>query len=188
MARIPGTTALLLALALAAACDTEVVACRPEGETRCAGVCRDAASFQTDPDNCGACGVVCGLSGCADGACQCGGLTPLACGDACCAGPCCGSGCQTAHANGLGQTYQDCGSLDEWTADQARLAGEAWSATGTTRGEAVCSVNCVCRESAGQAAVWCYAGSNAPGLVLVTDSPNCFAAACPFPGYGLPWH
>jgi hypothetical protein len=24
--------------------------------------------------------------------------------------------------------------------------------------------------------------------VLVTGSPNCFAAACPFPGNGVAWH
>jgi hypothetical protein len=52
----------------------------------------------------------------------------------------------------------------------------------------LCSVNCLCRQTSTQAAVWCYGGSNAKGLVLVTAFPNCFAAACPFPGNGVAWH
>ena len=227
MARLPGTTALLLAIALAAGgCED---AC-PDGQTRCAGACRDAAFFLSDADNCGACGVACGLGACADGACQCdAGATPCPaanplcvdlltdaqhcgacevacrsdqlclaggcqcgglaeCGDACCAGPCCGSRCQTAHANGLGQTYHDCGALDAWTLEQARLAAQAWSPSGPTQEEGICSVNCVCRESTGQAAVWCYTGSNAPGYVRVSEGPFCRAALCPMPGIDPRWH
>lgn len=217
MPRLLGTTALLLALALAAGgCDD---ACR-EGQTLCAGACRDAASFESDPDHCGACGVACGAGTCAAGACQCAaGAPPCAqanprccaagatcadgactcpagpaagCGETCCPGgaACCTDGlCPRPHANGLGQTYYDCGAPDEWTADQARLAGEAWRPTGTTWEAGQCS-RCVCRQSTGEAAVWCYTGSNAQGLVLVTTPPteNCLAAPCPYPGNGVPWH
>jgi hypothetical protein len=38
----------------------------PSGETACAGVC---VGTQTDDDNCGACGIFCGLGICRNGAC-----------------------------------------------------------------------------------------------------------------------
>lgn len=97
--------------------------------------------------------------------------------------------CPLAHQNGLGQTYYDCGAIDAHTQAQAELAAQAWSPSGTTQPAGQCSVACLCRLTATQAAVWCYAGSEPRvGLVLVTNSPNCAAAACPFPGSGIAWH
>jgi hypothetical protein len=107
------------------------------------------------------------------------------CGATCCAGTgCCGTvgTCQTSHPNGLGGAYFDCGALDEHTAAQARLAAESWSAAGQTVESGLPCSACLCRQTATQAAVWCYVGSNARGRVEVTNSPNCFAAACPFVG------
>jgi hypothetical protein len=100
---------------------------------------------------------------------------------------CCpGSGCQTVHPNGLGQSYRDCGPLDEHTSAQALLAAEAWSPAGTTVTSGLQCGSCLCQQSANAAAVWCYAGSQSKGLVRTTPSPNCLAAACPLPG-GIPW-
>jgi hypothetical protein len=75
--------------------------------------------------------------------------------------------------------YFDCGALDQYTLAQARLAAESWSPTGTTFESGLCSPSCLCRQTTTQAAVWCYAGSNAEGRVRVTETPNCFAAFCP---------
>jgi hypothetical protein len=102
---------------------------------------------------------------------------------------CCGSACQTAHANGLGQTYFDCGALDQHTAEQARLAALAWNPSGTPVVSGLSCGLCLCQVRGGQAAVWCYAGSNAKGQVRVTNTPNCLAAVCPLGGPGdLVWH
>lgn len=159
-------------------------ACRcPGSQTECGGTCADTA---TDEQNCGSCGRACaaGLV-CTGGDCTC----PAAGGIACAQGAsCCPSGvCQTAHANGLGQTYFDCAALDLHTLDQARLAALVWAPSGTPFESGLQCGLCLCRQTGTQAAVWCYAGSNAKGLVRVTNTPNCPAAFCPGTG-DLAWH
>jgi hypothetical protein len=149
---------------------------------------------QTDEQNCGACGNVCGAGEtCCSGDCKNTSIDPQncgACGNACTGSATCSCGarCQTLHANGLGQFYYDCGSLDEHTLVQARLAAIAWSASGSEWESGLQCGFCLCRQSANQAAVWCYAGSPMKGLVQVTDSPNCLAAACPISGSAQAWH
>jgi hypothetical protein len=165
----------------------------PPGKTVCgtgsAAICTDVLS---DPANCGTCGTACAPgTACSGGRCLCPADAPWACGGGCCAGTgCCegGTACQTAHDNGLGQTYYDCGVLDEHTQAQALLAAFAWSATGATHdGDTVCGTFCLCQESGTQAAVWCYAGSPMKGLATVSNVGSCAVATCPFAG-GVAWH
>jgi hypothetical protein len=155
----------------------------------CNATCVD---LDTDEQNCGACGTICATgAACTAGDCECPRGPILGCSGSCCGGgaQCCPSGgCPLAHANGLGGSYYDCGALDEHTLAQARLAAESWSATGITLESGLQCGSCLCRQTATQAAVWCYAGSPNKGLVQVTNSPNCLAAACPFAGYGVAWH
>ena len=66
--------ALAALTAVACGADKATPSC-PSGQTFCGGTCRDPASFQTDPDHCGACGVRCGTGTCAGGVCQCEGAT-----------------------------------------------------------------------------------------------------------------
>jgi hypothetical protein len=182
------------------ACDA---ACTLPGKTQCAGgncVCvagltdcgaSGCFDFQTDEGHCGGCGTICPATAtCTTGTCRCPAGPQAGCGAACCAGgtACCGASCQTQHANGLGQYYFDCGSLDQHTLEQAGLAAIAWSASGSTWEAGLACGSCLCRQSATQAAVWCYAGSPMKGLVQVTRSPNCLAAACPISGSAQAWH
>jgi len=66
--------ALVTLTAVACGADKASMSC-PSGQTFCGGTCRDPASFQTDPDDCGACGISCGTGTCAGGVCQCGAAT-----------------------------------------------------------------------------------------------------------------
>jgi hypothetical protein len=134
--------------------------CSPAFPTWCgpgAGACANVASDELHCGNCTtACtaGQVC-TSGkcCAAGQIVCGGAVRSCCaGTACCAG----GSCQTAHSNGLGQTFYDCAPLGTLTFDAATAAADAWSA-GTTYG-LFFSGNCLGRQTAGACAVWCYDG------------------------------
>lgn len=174
--------------ATSATCTSGVCVCPAATPDLCSEVC---VSKQTDEQNCGTCANVCATGAtCTSGTCQCPAGPQLGCGGGCCAGgdACCVASCQTQHANGLGQFYYDCGSLDEHTHAQAGLAALAWSASGSTWEAGLACGSCLCRQSATQAAVWCYAGSPMKGLVQVTASPNCLAAACPINGSAQAWH
>jgi hypothetical protein len=157
--------------------------CPAEGSS--VGACVDPA---TDEHNCGACGETCPATAtCASGDCTCPQDRPALCGHSlaangsCCAGDgCCGSGCQTAHANGLGQTYYDCGALNQYTAAQAALAAKAF-APAATPVPATCDVtSCLCVIDGGSSAVWCYSGSPNSGLVALWNGATC--SLCPVPG------
>jgi len=177
-----------------ATCGGTTPTCRcPSGTTLCAdGGGEVCADLQTDEGHCGGCTTSCPSGAtCTAGSCACPAGPAMGCGDACCPGgaACCTDGtCPLAHANGLGQTYYDCGALDAWTVEQAGLAARAWYPGGTPGMAAGCPVNCLCMASVGEAAVWCYTGSKDAGLALVTPSPNCLAAWCPSPGNGFDWH
>jgi hypothetical protein len=92
------------------------------------------------------------------------------------------------HSNGLSGTYLDCGQLGEHTLAQARLAATSWAPTGATV-EFVpqCGAACLCRQTATQAAVWCYAGSLVKGRVFLTNLATCASAICPSGASGFPW-
>lgn len=169
--------------ATGATCTAGTCQC-PAGQTACGtGAAARCVNLQTDAANCGTCGRACPAGAtCASGGCVCGASTPLACGASCCAGTaCCGTACQTRHYNGVNADYFDCGELDQHTLAQARLAAASWSPGGTTYESGLCLPSCLCRQNASQAAVWCYGTSPYKGFVTVTNSPNCFAAACPIP-------
>jgi len=72
----PWTRIILFAcLALSASSCGSKGSC-PSGQVLCGGVCTDPGSYQTDANNCGACGVTCGASGtCSGGLCQCAGTS-----------------------------------------------------------------------------------------------------------------
>jgi hypothetical protein len=171
------------------------------GAQRCATGDGGAACVDlTTASDCGGCGRACAegasceaqLS--ADGGdagidCACPMDRPMACrvsgADRCCAGTgCCSSGCQSAHDNGLGQTYFDCQPIDTYSLTQAMAAAAAWAPTGVDVLPApACPDGCLCRTdgplaSATRAAVFCYA-STFKGYVAVTQNPSCAAATCP---------
>ncbi len=112
----------------------------PSGQTFCAG-CRDPASFQTDPSNCGACGLVCGTGTCVGGVCQCEGWTscpgqnprcrdtqndPAHCGTCglACTKP--GAGCAGGACGCYAPRPDDCGTLcTDWTTDAQNCGTDA---------------------------------------------------------------
>lgn len=57
-------------LQLSAACEEGGPACGGTcGESLCDGVCEEAAIYDSDPDNCGGCGIVCDSRACDEGTC-----------------------------------------------------------------------------------------------------------------------
>jgi hypothetical protein len=187
--------------AAGATCTAGLCAC-PTGEVVCGtGTSAACSDRQTDEQNCGTCGTHCAAGAtCASGACSCPGSPSVVCGASpgqCCAGnACCPSGaCLTVHRNGLGQSYYDCGALNQHTLAQADLAAKAWSPSARqVNGSLIRSCsgdqNCLCAETSSQAAIWCAAGSQAgrEGRVLVTDLATCFTAVCPLPSIGSSWN
>jgi hypothetical protein len=179
------------ACATGATCTARVCQCPalkvPCGATSSSpGKCVDTT---TDTANCGGCGNVCpagatcaGTCACPTGETQICGRTGTAAGQCCAGTGCCSGGaCQTAHPNGLGQTYYDCTSLGTHTADQAIAAAQAWSSSGPVVDAPNC-LSCKCTSTASQAAVFCYEGSSVSGLVAVSAIGSCAAALCPIPG------
>lgn len=153
-------------------------------------------ALATDPMNCGACGERCAAgAACFAPSCACPPAQPTVCGAApgtCCAGAACcdGGACPPGHANGLGQTYHDCGAQDADTGGQALLAADAWSPGGNTVAPYLwCGVpDCICREKGADAAVWCYGATTLSGRVRLTAGGSCTGSAtCPFET-ALPWH
>jgi hypothetical protein len=97
----------------------------------------------------------------------------VACGASCCAGTgCCTGGCQTAHSNGLGQSYYDCGALGTYSSATAQAAAAAWAPTGGTNTTDV-QGNCLSRQTATACATWCYAGPFLGKVNLNTISVAC---------------
>lgn len=180
----------------AATCSGSTCQCPAATPTICAAT-NTCANLKSDVNNCGACGIVCAAGAscttptnattaqcaCPTGDVVCGRSSGVA--GKCCAGNgCCPSGaCQTAHANGLGQSYYDCGALDEHTQSQAVAAAQAWAPAGTPVESTTC-VDCICAIQGTQAAVWCYAGGTAAGRVGLYDGvTSCLATpGCPQQG------
>ncbi|HEX3770049.1 MAG TPA: hypothetical protein VHV30_04260 [Polyangiaceae bacterium] len=151
------------------------------------------------PTNCLACGATCeaqhssgaacGASGCtyqgcATGWSMCNTAAPNYGGCACNTPSCCGTSCQTAHSNGLGNSFYDCARLG--TVDASTQAFEACSASKDA--SAQCSGGWTCSGSTTQfvcdapstsakgacARCWAYAGPqtgtvqdcSCPGVVI----------------------
>src|SRR5229473_1016366 len=71
MARLLTRIILLACLAFSASGCGSKGGC-PSGQVQCSGACVDPVSYQTDANNCGACGVPCGVGAtCLAGVCQC---------------------------------------------------------------------------------------------------------------------
>jgi hypothetical protein len=153
----------------------------PSGQTACNRFCIDT---QTSPANCGACGHACPAGQvCASGACVagCPGGT-VNCQGACCPGTACcgGSGCQTAHSNGVGENYYDCGALGQpgspATYSQT-MATEAAAAAGSghptfTQCQSTGDHVAVLSISSGFA-VWSYSGATAGHVHVSSSAPTC---------------
>src|SRR5208282_5635146 len=135
----------------------------------------------TDPGNCGGCGVTCTAGHSCNGG---------VCSGACSNGqPACPSGaCQTTHSNGLGQNYYDCNPLGTYTSVTATEAGSAyelsiggtaanvsggWSCTGSSL-VSVCATN----TSGNPLFCWGYQGS---------ETGQVAGGNCPWTSIG-PWN
>lgn len=94
---------------------------------------------------------------------------------------CCGTGCQSAHQNGLGNYFFDCEPLGTRTLTQAVAACRAFTGDSSLCYDlgAACdsgSTSAVCSTAASQCACWTYAGTNTGRVFLNEGSTTCL---CP---------
>jgi hypothetical protein len=97
-----------------------------------------------------------------------------------CATPgCCGTICQTAHNNGVGQTFFDCQSLGTYNLTQAMEACTAF----TNNANQCHDLNCVgtgdsvvCNNGASSCHCWAYSGSASGRVSAASANCNCPAA------------
>lgn len=157
-------------------------------------------------DNCGACGQACDTS---TGSPACNGTTcAYACNvgrsdcnlhtapdtDGCeCATPgCCGTGCQTSHSSGIGQSFYDCVEAGTHTQPQARAACVTFTGdAGACKTSSACcddslglcitvqSTDAICGAASGTCHCWSYLGHDS-GTVQTPDA-GC-AEICPSAG------
>jgi hypothetical protein len=146
--------------------------------------------------NCGKCGRACNMT---TGAAACDGTTcsytcnagradcnastaPDTDGCECPTPGCCGTGCQTAHSNGVGQSYYDCNTLGAYNQTQALGACTAFTrssgqCTASTSGLCLnlsgLMAQAVCSSGAASCYCWQYNGPN-PGRVQAVGG-NCGA-------------
>jgi stigma-specific protein Stig1 len=145
----------------------------------------------TTTQNCGGCGNVCGGTHVQTKAC----VGGIACSYTCqpgyvdcdqsgantngceCAGTgCCSGACQTAHSNGLGQTFYDCTAAGTYNLTQANEARAAWTVAGTDTIAPGCGTGAVARQAFDRCAVWVYSGGGAGHVYLNTIDNTCL---CP---------
>jgi len=148
----------------------------------------------TTATNCGACGVSCNTANSVDAGCGATGCTyacapgwsncdttatlantaGCACNTpACCASPGAapggggaGYGCETTHANGVGQSFYDCAALDTYSEPEATAACNAYLATVSTTG-ACTGIECTSVHGAITYAAVGYFNSSLVGYVWV---------------------
>lgn len=188
MARLLARLALpfLVAVALAGA------GCGPKSKdctgVLCGGACVDPASFQTDPNNCGFCGIRCGAGAtCSGGACQCAlgtDLCPLlvprcrnlqtdqgACGS--CTTDCTttkpGSTCQTAACACGGTNPDDCTTFCTNLATDPKNCGTCGNACPLTN-EACSGGACACPSTF---PTQCPTASPTACVNTTNDPSNC---------------
>jgi hypothetical protein len=131
--------------------------------TDCSGTCIDTRS---DHDHCGGCTTICPTAAtCSNSQCVCPGNTTV-----------CGSGsnttCPTAHTNGLGGTYYDCGLLGNLSATTASKAANAWAPSGSVSSTPPFPY-CLSWTNGSQCAVWCYDDLGAGLVHINTGSTQC---------------
>ena len=121
---------------------------------------------------------------------------------------CCGSGCQTTHADGFGQSFYDCVALGTHSAAQATEAADVWNINGDIAMLQCTDVvagktyheNVICDQTATQCACWAYQDTptggpyTGSGYALVTNMPgtignfdNCFCPVDTAPP-NVPWN
>jgi hypothetical protein len=150
--------------------------------TSCGG-CGNACNTKTGTPQCS--GSTCSYK-CNAGLLDCNAATkPDVDGCECQGTACCGTGCQTAHSDGLGQTFYDCTALGTYKAPQAMEAcTAATGGNGCKDGSMCCggigalglcigtTYSAVCNSSGGSGHCWEYDTTN-PGAVLGGGSLTC---------------
>jgi hypothetical protein len=122
----------------------------------------------------------CLYSGCNSGYLNCDPSAPNVDGCSCQGNGCCGSRCQTAHDNGVGNTFYDCVAADTYNVEQAFEAAQAATAQAGTAAVASCgnAANLllgVCKTTGvGSCACWSYQGTGVYASMVgkVTVQPN----------------
>ncbi len=120
----------------------------------CTGACIDV---KTDPANCGACGVACGLASCVNGACVCQGVNKASCDEVCV---------------DLAVDSANCGACDNTCIVTSCIHG----ACDCAGAQANCPAGCTCaaRKEGGTV---CIVGVN-PAANCATDVDCQIGAAC----------
>jgi hypothetical protein len=146
--------------------------------------------------SCGACGRSCDATHAVDAGCSGGACTYQACaagwsdcdqsppnsnGCECQTPSCCSGGtCQTAHSNGVGQTFYDCQPTGTYTESQAKAACLAFTGSSTqcqaTPVGVFCSSRGICSNGAATCWCWTYSGT---GAGTVEKQTGLCPSACP---------
>lgn len=153
--------------------------------------------------NCGACGAACDTTtgtptcngstcsyACEPGHTDCNSsVAPDTDGCECATPTCCGTGCQTAHSNGTGQTFYDCNALGTINQAQAQAACTAYtgSASACSPFTGVCgafgqeSSSSICGSVGGTCECWEYAGTEGARVTAVSGARYGFCAGATDP-------
>jgi hypothetical protein len=159
----------------------------------------DAGCPTNLPTSCGTCGVVCNtttssaptcngttcLYACLPNKQNCNATAPDPNGCECDGTACCGSSCQTAHSNGVGQTFYDCNPLDTYNQTTATAACAAFTGSAASCTAYACTGNAgsvVCSPG-GACTCWKYDPGNSGVTGKVSTS-----CGCPVSSGATSWH